>query len=348
MTQQPLRCPDGQPPHLIELSHDCGMRLTLMDWGGTWLSCLVPMPEGEPREVLLGCAQVQDYFQQKAYLGATIGRYANRIGYSRFSRQGKSHVLQANQGLHQLHGGPDSFDRRRWQIVEHGAAHVCLGLESPEGDQGFPGNLSARVTYRLLPDCRISMEYEATIDAPCPVNLTNHAYFNLDGEVTDIRQHVLQIRAGRYVPVGEGSIPTGELLPVKGSSFDFNQPKTIAQDFLREEQQQLTHGYDHAFLLDSVCKDIAIPAAMLISADQRLHMDLYTTKPALQFYSGNMLAGTSARGGGTYSAHQGLALETQFLPDSPNHPEWPQSDCWLLPGEVYRHMTQLHFHAVQD
>ncbi|MDR3411925.1 MAG: galactose-1-epimerase [Formivibrio sp.] len=338
-------CPDGQPVKLITLEHECGTRLSLMDWGGTWLSCLVPTADGMRREVLLGCEQLEDYFSQTAYLGATIGRYANRIGHSRFSRAGRTYVLQANQGPHQLHGGPDSFDRRRWQIIELGNAHVCLGLESPDGDQGFPGNLSAQVCYRLQPDCCISMEYQATVDAPCPVNLTNHAYFNLDGVATDIRQHALQIRAAQYVPVGPGLIPTGELLPVQGTSFDFSHSKSIARDFLADAQQQLSGGYDHAWLLDADCRAMADPAASLVAGDRRLAMDLYTTMPGLQFYSGNFLAGTPARDGGCYAIHQGVALETQFLPDSPNHPEWPQPSCWLMPGETYQYTTSLHFHS---
>lgn len=346
MNSAPTLCPDGRPATLITLEHECGTRLTLMDWGGTWLSCLVPLADGSRREVLLGCERLEDYFRQTAYLGATIGRYANRIGHSRFSRQGHTFNLLANQGPHQLHGGPDSFDRRRWQIIEQGRDHVCLGIESPAGDQGFPGNLSARVLYRLLPDCRISMEYQAQVDAPCPVNLTNHAYFNLDGAATDARQHGLQIRAQYYVPVDAGLIPTGELQPVGGSSFDFTAPKCIARDFLADVQQQLCGGYDHAWLLDEACKAMADPAAVLVSGDQRLAMDLYTTKPGLQFYSGNFLAGTPARDGGHYAVHQGVALETQFLPDSPNHPEWPQPDCWLLPGVTYQHTTQLQFRPI--
>jgi aldose 1-epimerase len=197
-----------------------------------------------------------------------------------------------------------------------------------------------------MSDARISMEYTATVDAPCPVNLTNHAYFNLDGEATDVRRHTLQIKARQFVPINAESIPLGHLSDVKGTSFDFNHLKPIGSDFLAEEQQRLVRGYDHAYLLDLECRDMAAAAATCISGDGRLAMDLYTTKPALQFYSGNYLPGISARHGGVYEAQQGLALETQFLPDSPNHPEWPQPDCWLKPGETYRHTTLLAFRAI--
>ena len=342
MTPSNALCPDGQPARLIELAHASGVRLTLMDWGATWLSCQVRVGDAE-REVLLGCAQIPDYFTQTAYLGAMVGRYANRIGNSQITRGGKRYQLTANQDAHQLHGGPDAFDSRRWRILEQTTEYVILGIESPDGDQGFPGKLLATVCYRLEDGARISMEYTATVDAPCPVNFTNHAYFNLDGGVTDVRHHVLQINAHHYLPIDQDSIPLGQLAAVEGSGFDFTRPKAISRDFLVDEQQKLARGYDHAYLLDQECSDMAGVAATLVSGDGLLTMDLYTTKPALQFYSGNALTGTPSREGGCYEANQGLALESQFLPDSPNHPEWPQPDCWLEPGETYRHTTVLAF-----
>lgn len=342
MTRSDSCCPDGLPAQLIELTHPCGLRLTLMDWGGTWLSCRVPAA-GSEREVLLGCARIDDYFHQKAYLGATVGRYANRIGHAQLLHGDRIFRLAPNQGAHQLHGGPDALDRRRWRILMRRPDRVLLGLESPDGDQGFPGNLVATVCYRLDDGARISMEYTATVDAPCPVNLTNHAYFNLDGKETDIRRHVLQIQGHYYLPIDQDAIPLGRLAEVDGTGFDFTRAKRIDQEFMIDEQQRLAHGYDHAYLLDSECHNMASAAASIVSGDGRLIMDLYTTKPALQFYSGNHLAGTPSRDGRCYAAYQGLALETQFLPDSPNHPEWPQPDCWLRPGEIYRHTTVLVF-----
>lgn len=335
-------CPDGQPPKLIELEHPDGVRLTMMDWGGTWLSCRVPV-DGEEREVLLGCQKLADYFTQTAYLGATVGRYANRIGQARFSRDGQAYQLTPSKCGNQLHGGPGGFSNRRWRVLEQDSTHVLLGVESPDGDQGFPGNLRATVCYRLEENARIAMEYSATVDAPCPVNLTNHAYFNLDGSATNIGQHQLYIRAQSYLPIDANMIPEGGLASVKGTSFDFTENKPIARDFLSDAQQKLASGYDHSYFLDAECHEMRAVAATAVSADGRLAMDLYTTKPALQFYSGNFLAGVPAREGGVYAANQGLALETQFLPDSPNHPEWPQTDCWLQPGEVYRHATVLAF-----
>lgn len=346
MTQKLPLCPDGQPPRLIELAHASGVRLTLMDWGATWLSCRVDVggPAGE-REVLLGCGDLADYFKQTAFLGATVGRYANRIGKAQFARDGRVYQLAPTQGGNQLHGGPDGYDKRRWRIVEQSAEHVVLAIASPDGDQGFPGNLEATVCYRLQDGARIAMEYTARVDAPCPVNFTNHAYFNLDGGPTDVRQHTLQIRAQRYLPIDAGLIPVGAPVGVAGTSFDFTQPKTIARDFLSDEQQRLAGGYDHAYQLDADCGDCRVAASTLTSGDGSLVMELYTSKPALQFYSGNHLTGVPARFG-SYAANQGLALETQFLPDSPNHPEWQQPDCWLQPGQTYHHTTVLAFRTV--
>jgi aldose 1-epimerase len=342
MTQDTTLCPDGHAARRIELAHASGLRLTLMDWGATWLSCGVLL-DNAYREVLLGCARIPDYFTQSAYLGATVGRFANRIGKARFTHDGRLYRLTPNQHSHQLHGGPDAFDRRRWRILEQSSEHVILEIKSSDGDQGFPGNLVATVCYRLEDGARISMEYVATVDAPCPINLTNHAYFNLDGAATDVRRHRLLINARHYLPIDREFIPLGQLAEVDGTSFDFTRPKPIKQDFMADEQQQLAGGYDHAYLLNTPCRDLQQVAATLVSGDGRLIMDLYTTKPALQFYSGNHLSGTPSREGGCYQAHQGLALETQLLPDSPNHPEWPQPDCWLQPGQTYRQRTVLAF-----
>ncbi|MDR3371121.1 galactose-1-epimerase [Rhodoferax sp.] len=342
MTNTDILCPDGQPLKLIQLSHASGLKLDLIDWGATWVSCRMPVA-GVERETLLGHATLAGYFSEQGYLGATVGRFANRVGNARIERDGRVFQLTPNQGVHQLHGGPDGFDRRRWNILEQSAEHVLLGIESPDGDQGYPGNLTATVCYRLEDGLRVSMAYTATVDAPCPVNLTNHAYFNLDGAATDVRQHVLSIAAHDYLPIDKDSIPLGQLAPVAGTGFDFNAPKKIGADFLVDAQQKTALGYDHAFQLDPSCRGLKAVAATLVSGDGQLAMDLLTTKPAVQFYSGNYLAGISARDGGTYSAHQGLALETEFLPDCPNHPEWPESNCWLLPGETYRQTTVLVF-----
>ena len=335
-------CPDGQPVKIIKLAHPSGTTLELMDWGATWLSCTVAVG-GAPREVLLAHPTVADFFACKAYLGSTVGRYCNRIGKSRFSRNGRQYDLIANEGPNQLHGGPGGFAVRRWQVVEQSASHVVLEIRSPDGDQGFPGNCIATVTYRLEDGMRIAMDYTATVDQPCPVNLTNHAYFNLNGTKSSVLDHTLMIAAPAYLPIDAQAIPPGGFAPVKGTGFDFTTAKKIGQDLLLDEQQKLVKGYDHSFMIDPACHGKAKVVATAVSGDGKLAMDLLTTKPAVQFYGGNYLAGVLARDGGTYESYQGFALETQYMPDSPNHPEWDQPDCWLMPGQTYRHSTDLVF-----
>lgn len=344
LNETPTLAPDGLPYRLLTLRNDAGMVVTLMDWGATLLSARVPMPDGSVRDALLGCASPEQYVSQSAYLGASVGRYANRIANSRFDLDGVRYQLQASQGKNQLHGGPEGFDKRRWRIVQQNDREVQFALDSRDGDQGFPGNLTACARFTLTDDNRISIEYRATVDKPCPVNLTNHAYFNLDGNQCDIRHHKLQIFADAYLPVDETGIPYQGLKAVSGTSFDFRNAKTISQDFLSDDDQRHVKGYDHAFLLQAK-GDSGQPAAHLWSADEKLKMTVYTSAPALQFYSGNYLNGTPAREHNEYRDWQGLALESEFLPDSPNHPEWPQPSCVLQPGDEYVSLTEYHFVA---
>jgi aldose 1-epimerase len=338
--------PDGNPIKVVQLSHDCGTRLDIMDFGATWLSCKVPVKNGDPREVILGCDSLEGFLKQQAYLGATVGRYANRIAHARIERDGKTYQLDANQqGKHQLHGGAAGFSHRRWRILDQASDQVTFGLDSADGDQGFPGNLAVKVSYRLLPDCVIRMECEAVTDHVTPVALTNHSYFNLDGGKTDARQHALSLQADFYTPVDTDLIPLGALAAVEGTGFDFRSMKKVAVDLLKDEQQKISGGYDHAWLLDKRCADLGVPAASLRAGDGLLAMDLFTSMPALQFYSGNHVGGTPSRDGGVYESFQGLALEPGSLPDSPNHPEWDQPSCWLEPGDKYEHVVEYRFTA---
>jgi aldose 1-epimerase len=342
LNETPTLAPDGLPYRLLTLRNSAGMVVTLMDWGATLLSARVPMPDGSVRETLLGCASPEQYVSQAAYLGASVGRYANRIAQSRFTLDGHQFDLLPNQGENQLHGGPEGFDKRRWRIASQNDGEVQFALESIDGDQGFPGNLSATALFRLSEDNRLTIEYRATVDKACPVNMTNHAYFNLDGDQTDVRNHKLQILADDYLPVDEMGIPFEGLKPVAKTSFDFRTAKIIAHEFLSDDHQRKVKCCDHAFLLQAQ-GDVTQPAAQVWSADEKLQMTVYTTAPALQFYSGNYLGGTPAREKDDYSDWQGLALESEFLPDSPNHSDWPQPDCVLRPGEEYRSVTEYHF-----
>jgi aldose 1-epimerase len=331
-------------PTLLNLISPEGLRLSLMDQGATWLSCQLPLPDGSHREVLLGCPNPKAYAQQTTYMGATIGRYANRIGHSRISHAGQTWPVTPSAGSqHQLHGGPEGFDKRRWNIASASSTEVCFTLESADGDQGFPGAMQVQVVVRLVEGLGIDMEFEARVSAPSPVCLTNHSYFNLDATHLDARQHGLAIASDQYLPVDGDLIPLGHLAPVQDTGFDFRRSKTPAQDWLQDAQQAASAGYDHAFLLNPACAQMQVPAAVLQSSDKRLAMRIHTTLPSLQMYTGQYLGGVPTREGGHYAACAGIALEPQFLPDSPNHPEWPQPSCWLQPGQVYRHSIHYRF-----
>lgn len=338
--------PDGRPYFVVILRNKAGTEIRVMDWGATWLSCRFPLNDGTYREVLLGCKTVQEYPQQSAYLGASVGRYANRIAHATLKYAGHTIRLEANQGEHQLHGGSDGFSHRRWGIIQQSEQQVTFELYSPDGDQGFPGNVVAKAYYTLTEDNRIEIRYHAETDKPCPVNMTNHAYFNLDGDEKDIRAHTLQLFADHYLPIESDGIPLHGPESVAGSGMDFRHPKLVSQDFLKDEAQTKVKGYDHAYLLQNACHHCDQPAAHVWSADKKVQLTVYTTAPALQFYSGNFLGGTPARLSSTYLDYSGLALESEFLPDSPNHPEWPQPDCWLKPGKVYSSLTVYHLIAL--
>ncbi|WP_330985766.1 MULTISPECIES: galactose-1-epimerase [Enterobacterales] len=342
LIETPTLAPDGLPFRLLTLRNNAGMVVTLMDWGATLLSARIPLNDGSVREALLGCASPEHYTSQAAFLGASVGRYANRIADSRFQLAGETWQLAPSQGPNQLHGGPEGFDKRRWQVVNQNDTSVLFALESADGDQGFPGNLRATAQYQLTEDNRIAIEYRATVDKACPVNLTNHVYFNLDGGQSDVRNHTLSIAADQYLPVDEMGIPRAGLKDVAGTSFDFRTPKQITSEFLSDDDQRKVKGYDHAFLLNAK-GELSQPVATVWSADNKLELKVFTTAPALQFYSGNFLDGTPSREPQPYATWQGLALESEFLPDSPNHPEWPQPDCTLLPGEEYVSVTEYQF-----
>lgn len=321
----------------IRLRQPGGLALALSTRGATWLSCEVPLPGGAARSVILQRAQMTGDAADQAYVGATIGRYANRIAQARIASNGHTWPLAPNPGSrHQLHGGPGGFHVREWQVDALDDTAVTLSLVSPDGDQGYPGRLDAQVIYSLTDALTIEMEAVARVTARSPMCLTNHAYFNLDGAAGDVRRHHLRVAARRYLPVDEQLIPLGTLLDVHGTGFDFRAPKTLLADWLRDPQQRHGGGYDHAFLLDAGCRDLRAPAAVLVSADGTLAMEIRTTLPALQLYAGQFLRGLP---------FAGVALEPQFLPDSPNHPEWPQPSCWLEPGAVYRHTISYTFVA---
>ena len=346
MTQSPAY--DGKPAMLVELTNASGVQVVFMDIGATWLSCQIPVA-GEMREVLLGLSTMEDFKQHGSFLGVTVGRYANRIANSQYSWQGETYTLAANQGAHCLHGGKDGWSHRRWDIVNQSKQKVEFSIFSADGDQGFPGNATASVTYELTDDNQIVISYKASTDKATPLNLTNHAYFNLLGAEsgTDILDHKLQVNADYYLPTTSEGIPLGELASVENTSFDFRIAKAVKQDLLTDEQQKNCKGYDHSFLLDDSCKTGQM-VATVEAPDGSLSMQVLTDKPAIQFYGGNFLEGTPNRKGSTYKQYQGLALETQYLPDSPNHSDWPQESCFTLPGEEYAFTTVYKFNVLAN
>ncbi|WP_457442632.1 aldose epimerase family protein [Roseateles sp. P5_E4] len=334
-------------PAVFTLGTAGGLQIQVSDFGARWLSCLAPMPDGSRREVVLGHAMPADHLREPGFFGAIVGRYANRIGGAAITLDGRAHRLVANEGENQLHGGPDGFDRRSWTVVDHGTHHLRLALHSPDGDQGYPGALSAEVEYRLDPQRPVlTLHFGARVSAPCPVNLTSHPYFNLDGSAAPVLGHRLQVAASAMLPVRPDMVPTGEVAPVNGTPFDLRQPRLIGDGLGQGEQQARGSGYDHCFVLDENAARGEAPAAALVSADGRLAMRLFTNYPGLQVCSGNFVHHAKGRDGLPFSRHAGIALEPQFFPDAPNHPAWREQGCILRPGQTLARWMRLEFDAI--
>lgn len=341
-----INAPDNHPFSLIYLKNKQDMQICLTDWGASLLSAKIPVA-GTLREVICGC-DLKHFAHNGAYLGATIGRFANRINKGRFRLNGKTHYLTKNQNnQHTLHGGEVGFDKRRWQIQRISESAVLFQLFSYDGDQGFAGNVECQVQYKLTADNRICIEFSALSDKDTPLNLTNHSYFNLDGteKLADIRQHYLQINADYFLPVDKNGIPNQPLTSVSHTGFDFRQAKQIAQHFLQDKEQQVVAGYDHAFLLHNAEHTCLKTAAKLTSSNGDLSMTLSTTQPALQLYTGNFLQGTPHFNGQYYRNFTGVALEAQALPDAINHPEWYRYGGITLAHRPYQQSIEFKFDA---
>lgn len=329
----------------FRLQREGGIALTIADRGATWLDCEVPLASGR-RHVILQRAGIAEASADKFYLGATVGRYANRIANACIRLGERQWQLVANEGSrHQLHGGPQGFHSRTWDAEQVDETAVRFSLVSPDGDQGYPGELQLQVTYALTDAMTIEMRISARATAPTPLAITNHAYFNLDGDAADVREHRLRVNAASYMPVDDELIPFGPPQPVQGTSFDFRESTAIGARWLADEQQQRAQGYDHAFALDARCASLDVPAAELRSRSGDLRMSIATTMPALQLYTGQHLPQVASPSGTPYARCAGLALEPGWLPDSPNHPEWPQPSCWLMPGAPAEHVIRWRFAA---
>ena len=332
---------------LYLLTHPAGIQAAVSSYGGTLVSLWVKDEKGEWTDVVLGFNTAAEYEKNGGFYGATIGRYGNRIGGGTFSLEGKVFDLPKNNGPNTLHGGPGGFHAVVWEASQPDSGSLVLRYRSPDGEMGFPGTLDVTVTYTLTADPGLRIDYQATTDAPTHVNLTNHAYFNLNGEGTgSINKHLLRIPAGRYTPVDSTLIPFGELATVEGNPFDFRSLKAIGSE-LGVEDVQLGYGkgYDHNFVLDAGVTDSLHLAAEVLGDQSGIRMEILTMEPGIQFYGGNFMDGSFAgKSGRAYGFQEGFCLETQHFPDSPNQPEFPST--LLRPGETYRTST-LHRFSVR-
>jgi aldose 1-epimerase len=339
--------PDGTAVERWTLGNG-GTTVRVLTYGGVVQTLEVPDARGEVGNVVLGYADLAGYLSEDdPYLGALIGRYGNRIAGGRFTLDGETYRLPVNQAPNTLHGGPGGFSERVWTATDVGddsVAALRLELVSDDGDQGFPGTLRTTVTYTLDDRSRLTVHYQATTDAPTVVNLTQHTYWNLAGEGSgDVYDHLLQLDASGYTPVDEALVPTGEVAPVEGTPFDFREPTPVGAR-IRVADRQLRHGqgYDHNWVLDH--GDGLGQAAVLHDPASGRTLRVLTTEPGVQCYSGNFLDGTLVgTGGGFYRQGDGLALETQHFPDSPNRPQFPSTV--LRPGEVYESTTVFELSA---
>jgi len=340
------RAPEGAPAEIFTLFGDGGVTVRISNYGGVIVSVEAPGRDGKKADVVLGFKTLDEYAADKSFQGALIGRYGNRIAKGRFVLDGKTYVLATNNGPNHLHGGPGGFHKRVWgaRVVPgpHGEA-LELTLLSPDNDEGYPGSLNAKVVYSLRPDNGLEIDYTATTSKPTVLNLTNHTYFNLAGEGSgDILGHEIQIDADQFTPVDATLIPTGELRAVKGTPLDFTKSTAIgARIDDPYEQMAKGGGYDHNFVLRGPAGKLRLAARVTEPKSGRV-MEVLTTEPGLQFYSGNFMDGSyGGKAGKPYARRHGLCLETQHFPDSPNQPKFPS--VVLRPGGTYHATTVYRF-----
>lgn len=332
--------PDGRAITQFTLSNASGMVARIIDYGGIITELHAPDREGNFADVVLGFDTLEPYRSDSPYIGALIGRYGNRIAHGRFTLDGQSYQLPVNNGNNHLHGGPDGFDRVKWDATVDGAS-LRLAYRSVDGEMGYPGNLDVTVVYTLTDDNALVVAFHAVSDQATPVNLTQHSYFNLAG-AGDILGHLLTIEADAFVAIDAESIPTGELTPVTGTPFDFRLPRAIGER-IGQPDKQLRHGggYDHNFALNKPQGKALTLAARVCEPVSGRVLELWTEEPGVQFYSGNFLDGSLAGKGRSYPQRSGLCLEPQHFPDSPNQPQFP--DTILRPGQVYQTESRFKF-----
>jgi len=337
--------PDGSVVDVFTLTNARGMEVRAITYGGIITSLRVPDRTGRFDDVVLGHDNLDGYLNNSGYFGAIIGRYGNRIAKGSFTLDGITYTLATNNGPNHLHGGVKGFDKVVWQANEFRNTEgvgVVFQYTSRDGEEGYPGTLNARVTYTLNDRNELIVDYLAMSDKPTPLNMTQHSYFNLTGGTRDVLNHELMIDADSFTPVDPTLIPTGRIAPVDGTPFDFRKPLTIGSRIGQDDEQlRIGTGYDHNFVLNSAQTGVHHAARVYEPSTGRV-LDVFTSEPGMQFYSGNFLDGTiTGKSGRVYSQRFGFCLETQHFPDSPHHPSFPSTI--LYPGKEYRSRTVFAF-----
>jgi aldose 1-epimerase len=337
--------PDGAKVEIFTLRNANGLEVRTIPYGAILVSIRAPDRAGRIDDIVIGHDTLQGYLTASRFFGAVVGRYGNRIARGRFTLDGKAYQLAVNNPPNHLHGGTVGFDRRLWEGEPSATGNaVVYHLVSSDGEEGYPGRLDVRVTYELSDANDLTLTYEATTDKPTPINLTNHTYFNLAGDGTrDVLDHVVQINASRYTPVDDTNIPTGRIVPVAGTPFDFLKPTRIGARIDDDDPQiRIGGGYDHNLVLDRNGAAGLVWAARVLEPSFGRTLEISTTEPGLQLNSANALDGSiTGKSGHVYRARYGLCLETQHFPDSPNQPQFPSTI--LRPGERFRSITRFHF-----
>ena len=335
---------------LYTLTNASGMKVVVTPFGGRITTIMVPDRNGDMQDVVLGFDGEISYHpdHNQTDFGAAIGRYANRIAQGRMVIDGKTYQLPQNNFGHCLHGGPTGWQYQPYKVVKAGRSSIKLRIDSPDGDNNFPGNVTAYVTYTLTPDNGIDIRYEATTDAPTVINMTNHSYFNLNGDPSKtVENCILTLDADCFTPVDSTFMTTGEILPVEGTPMDFRKGAVLSKDIVNFDFEQIRfgNGFDHNWCLNTYKDgkgDDTRVAASLYSPLTGINLDVYTDEPGIQVYSGNFLDGTvTGKKGIVYNRHAGFCLETQKYPDTPNKPDWPSA--LLRPGEKYSSHTVFKF-----
>jgi aldose 1-epimerase len=342
------RTPDDQNVDVITLRNQNGVEIRVMTYGATILSIKTPDKSGQLDDITLGFDTFAPYVDKSPYFGAIVGRYGNRIAKGKFTLDGQTYTLATNNAPNHLHGGTKGFDKRIWKadpFQNASGVGVKMTYVSADGEEGYPGTLTAQITYTLTDNNKLIADYDATTDKATVLNLTQHTYWNLAGtKANDILGHVLMINADRYTPVDDTLIPTGELASVEGTPFDFRTPTAIGARINQDNQQlKFGKGYDHNWVLTRQGDGLSL-AARVIEPTTGRTLEVSTTEPGIQFYSGNFLDGTlTGKGGRVYGLRSGFCLETQHFPDSPNHPNFPSTV--LRPGQEYKTQTVFTFGA---